>query len=111
TVGDSTWTAAVGESFIVPVGGAARTATPAELEEAFGWIEGRFVMNGTIRDIVGGFRRWYDVDVGIGDASIADRPAQASGSLQSLSSSLTSLEKSANVKMIWVDRRMMLFRK
>ncbi|MEO5569169.1 MAG: hypothetical protein ABIR92_11790, partial [Gemmatimonadaceae bacterium] len=72
TVGDSTWTAAAGESFIVPVGGAARAATPAELEEAFGWIEGRFVMNGTIREVVAGFRRWYDVDVGIGDASIAD---------------------------------------
>lgn len=110
TVGDSIWTAAAGQSFAVPIDGAVRPTTAAELEEAFGWIEGRFVMSGTIRDIVGGFRRWYDVDVGIGDASIADWPAQASGSLQSLTSSLASLEKSAKVQMVWVERRMMLFR-
>lgn len=111
TVGDSIWTAAAGQSFAVPIDGVVRPATAVELDEAFGWKEGRFVLSGTIRDIVAGFRRWYDVDVGIGDASIADWPAQASGSLQSLSTSLASLEKSANVQMVWVERRMMLFRK
>lgn len=110
-VGDSTWIAAAGQSFAVPGAGTIRPATDAELEEAFGWMEGRFVVNGTIQDVVAAFRQWYDADVGIGDASIADWPAQVTGSLESLSSSMSSLEKSAKVKMQWVNRRMLIFRR
>ena len=109
-VGDSSWVAAAGQSYAID-GAAIRPATTAELDEAFAWLEGRFVVNGTVRDVVGGFRRWYDVDVGIADNSIADLPAQVSGSLESLTSAMTSLEKSAKVRMIWQDRHMLLFRK
>ena len=108
TIGDSTWIAAAGQSFVADNG--IRTASAGELEEAFSWMEGRFFVNGTVREVVDGFRRWYDVDVGIGDNSIADWPAQATGSLDSITSSLASLEKSAKVKMTWVNRHMLLFR-
>jgi ferric-dicitrate binding protein FerR (iron transport regulator) len=110
TVGDSSWIAAPGQT-IVADNGAIRPATAAELDEAFAYMDNRFFVAGTVRDVVEGIRRWYDMDVGIGDGSIADLPAQASGSLESLSTTLTSLEKSAKVKMIWQNRQMLLFRK
>jgi ferric-dicitrate binding protein FerR (iron transport regulator) len=109
-VGDSTWIAAAGQTFVLD-GGNVRQATAGEIDEALGWMEGRFVVNGTVRDVVDGFRRWYDADVGIGDNSIADRPAQVVGSLESLTSSIQALEKSAGVKMTWSNRHMLLFRK
>ena len=110
TVGDSTWVAAAGQTIVVDKG-AIRTASAAELDEAFAWMDGRFVVNGTVRDVVNGIRRWYDMDVGIGDNSIADWPASASGTLESLTPTLASLEKSAKVKMQWQNRQMLLFKK
>jgi ferric-dicitrate binding protein FerR (iron transport regulator) len=110
TVGDSSWTAAAGQTFVVDKG-AVRAASAAELDEAFAWMEGRFFVTGTVRDVVDGIRRWYDMDVGIGDNSISDLPASASGTLESLTGTLNSLEKSAKVKMVWQNRQMLLFRK
>jgi ferric-dicitrate binding protein FerR (iron transport regulator) len=110
TVGDSTWTAAAGQAFVADKG-AVRAATADELDEAFAWMEGRFVVSGTVRDVVNGIRRWYDMDVGIGDNAIADWPAKATGTLESLTPTLASLEKSAKVKMQWQNRQMLLFRK
>ena len=109
TVGDSSWVAAPGEAFAVDK--AIQPASADQLDEAFGWMDGRFVVNGTVREVVAGLRRWYDVDVGIADAAVAALPARSSGSLESLSSALTSLERSAGVTMIWQDRHMLLFRK
>jgi ferric-dicitrate binding protein FerR (iron transport regulator) len=108
--GDSSWVGAAGQSYAFD-GVKIRQASSAELDEAFGWMEGRFVVNGTVRDVVAGFRRWYDVDVGMADASVADTPAQVTGSLESLTSAMSSLEKSAKVGMMWQDRHMLLFKK
>jgi ferric-dicitrate binding protein FerR (iron transport regulator) len=110
TVGDSSWIAAPGQTIVVDKG-TIRTASAAELDEAFIWMQNRFFVSGTVREVVDGIRRWYDMDVGIGDAAIAELPAQASGTLESLTSTLTSLEKSARVKMVWQNRQMLLFRK
>jgi ferric-dicitrate binding protein FerR (iron transport regulator) len=110
TVGDSIWVAAAGQSYAID-GIKLRSATAAEIDESFGWLDGRFVVNGTVREVVAGFRRWYDVDVGIADGSIADSPAQVSASLDSFSSALGALQQSAKVRMIWQDRHMLLFRK
>jgi len=110
TVGDSSWVAAPGQTVVVE-NGAIRTAGAAELDEAFAWMQNRFFVAGTVRDVVNGIRRWYDMDVGIGDNSIADLPAQATGTLESLTSTLSSLEKSAKVKMVWQNRQMLLFKK
>ena len=110
TVGDSTWTAAAGQNFVVDKG-VIRAATADELDEAFAWMEGRFVVSGTVRDVVNGIRRWYDMDVGIGDNSIAEWPAKATGTLESLTGTLNSLEKSAKVKMTWQNRQMLLYKK
>ena len=109
-VGDSTWTAAAGQSIVVDKG-AIRAASAAELDEAFAWMDGRFVVNGTVREVVDGIRRWYDMDVGIGDNSIADLPATAAGRLDSLSPTIKSLEKSAKVKMVWQNQQMLLFKR
>jgi ferric-dicitrate binding protein FerR (iron transport regulator) len=109
TIGDSTWVAAAGQSYVSDKG--IRAATPDELEEAFSWMDNRFVVNGTLREVTDGIRRWYDMDVGIGDNSIADWPAKATGTLDSVTSVIRSLEKSSKVKMQWQGRQMLLFRR
>jgi ferric-dicitrate binding protein FerR (iron transport regulator) len=109
TVGDSSWVAAPGQAFVVDNG--VRQASAPEIEEAFAWLDGRFAVKGTVREVVASIRRWYDMDVGIGDNSIAEWPAEATGSLESLTSAISSLEKSAKVKMEWQNRQMLLFKK
>jgi ferric-dicitrate binding protein FerR (iron transport regulator) len=110
TIGDSTWVAGPGQTYVADKGGI-RAATPDEVEEAFAWMDNRFVVNGTLREITDGIRRWYDMDVGIGDNSIADWPAKATGTLDSVSSVIRSVEKSAKVRMQWQGRQMLLFRR
>jgi ferric-dicitrate binding protein FerR (iron transport regulator) len=109
TVGDSSWVASAGQTYVMENG--IRPASAGEIDEAFAWMDGRFAASGTIREVVAAIRRWYDMDVGIGDNSIAEWPAQASGSLESLTSTIKTLEKSAKVKMIWQNRQMLLFRR
>jgi ferric-dicitrate binding protein FerR (iron transport regulator) len=107
SVGDSAWVASAGDSYVIDHG--IHPATPAQLEAAFAWTEGRFVMTGTVRDVVAGFRRWYDTDVGIVDNATAERRAQVTGSLESLSSSLESLKRSARVNVVWDNAHMLLY--
>jgi len=106
-VGDSSWTAATGQSFVIETGGKIREPTSVETDEALGWIDGRFIASGSVSDVVGKMNRWYAANAGIGDASIADRPASAVGPLDSLKVTIKSLEKSAKVQMVWEKGKMM----
>lgn len=106
---DSTWSVAAGQSLVIDSKGSARAPTEAETEEALGWIDRRFGASGTVSEVVAQINRWYGSDLGIGDAGIADRPATVKGSLDTLQSSIKSIEKSAKLKMSWVKERMVLF--
>jgi transmembrane sensor len=107
--GDSSWTAASGQSFVVETNGKIRVPTSLEIDDALGWIEGRFAASGSVKDVVAKVNRWYGANLGIGDASIAARPASAAGSLDSLKATIKTLEKSSKVQMVWTKGRMMLF--
>jgi ferric-dicitrate binding protein FerR (iron transport regulator) len=98
---DSTWIAAAGESFLVETTGKVRAPVALEVEESFGWIAGRFAASGSVADVVAKINRWYGSNVGIGDASIADHPAEISGSLDSLTTTVRALERSAGLIMQW----------
>jgi FecR protein len=108
-VGDSSWTAAAGQSFVVEPNGKIRVPTSLEIDDALGWIDGRFAASGSVKEVVAKVNRWYGANLGIGDASIAARPASAAGSLDSLKATIKSLEKSSKVQMVWTKGRMMLF--
>lgn len=111
TTSDSSWTATAGQSFLISTTEAVRAARAFEVEESLGWIDGRFVANGSVGDVVVKMQRWYGADIAIGDASIVDRHASVTGLLSSLPTTLKSLEEASDVRMIWTDGRMMLFRK
>jgi ferric-dicitrate binding protein FerR (iron transport regulator) len=108
-VGDSSWTAASGQSFVVETNGKIRVPTSLEIDDALGWIDGQFAATGSVKDVVAKVNRWYGTNLGIGDASIAARPASAAGSLDSVKATIKTLEKSSKVQMVWTKGRMMLF--
>ncbi len=107
-VGDSSWTAPVNQAFAVK-DGKVSPADSAMVDESFAWMDGRFVATGSVSDIVAKMKVWYGADLKIGDGVIADRPASVTGRMDSVMTSIKSLEKSAKVQMRWNDKTMMLF--
>jgi ferric-dicitrate binding protein FerR (iron transport regulator) len=83
---------------VVTKAGAVRDATPAELEEAFGWTEARFVLvNRPLRHALKAFNRWYPMDVAVRDSALLTRPVTVKASLESSSEAIAALEKSGRL--------------
>jgi ferric-dicitrate binding protein FerR (iron transport regulator) len=111
TARDSAWTATAGQVFLVETTGKVRAPVALEIVESLGWLDRRFAATGSVSDAVAKINRWYGADVGIGDASIADRPVEVTGSLDSLSSTIKALERSARAHMQWSKAgQMVLYR-
>jgi ferric-dicitrate binding protein FerR (iron transport regulator) len=79
--------------------GTVREATADERAAAFNWLDGRITIpNSTLRNVVGGLSRWFNMDVKVPDLPLLERPASLDVSLDSSGLALKQVEKSANVK-------------
>lgn len=78
--------------------GTVREAT-ADEKAAFNWLNGRIsIPNSTLRHVVGGLSRWFNMDVKVPDLSLLDRPASLDVPLDSSLQAIKQVEQSANVK-------------
>lgn len=111
TTRDSSLVVGAGQMVFIDSTGAVRSGAPLAVDESLAWIDGRFVANGSVGDVVAKLHRWYGADIAIGDGSIADRHASVTGTLGELSPTLRSLERAAGLRTIWKDGRMVLFLK
>ena len=76
-----------------------REATADERAAAFNWLDGRItVPNSTLRHVVGGLSRWFNMDVKVPDLPLLDRPASLDVPLDSSLLAIKQVEQSANVK-------------
>jgi ferric-dicitrate binding protein FerR (iron transport regulator) len=83
---------------VVTKNGAVRDASPAELEEALGWTEDRFVIaNRPLRQALNAINRWYAMQLTVRDSSLLTRPVTVRASLQSSGEAIAALEKSGRL--------------
>jgi ferric-dicitrate binding protein FerR (iron transport regulator) len=79
--------------------GTTREASADERATAFNWLDGRIsVPNSTLRNVVGGLSRWFNMDVKVVDLPLLDRPASLDVPLDSSLLAIKQVEKSASVK-------------
>jgi ferric-dicitrate binding protein FerR (iron transport regulator) len=76
-----------------------REATADERATAFNWLDGRIsIPNSTLRHVVEGLARWFNMDVKVVDLPLLDRPASLDVPLDSSLLAIKQVEKSASVK-------------
>ena len=89
---------------VVTKGGAMRDASPAELDEALGWTENRFVIaNRPLRHALKAINRWYATEVVVRDSALLNRPVTVSASLQSPADAIAALEKTGKLAFGYED--------
>jgi len=79
-----------------------REATADERATAFNWLDGRIsIPNSTLREVVAGLSRWFNMDVKVVDLPLLDRPASLDVPLDSSLLAIKQVEKSASVKFVY----------
>jgi ferric-dicitrate binding protein FerR (iron transport regulator) len=80
-------------------GSTSETPSEAQRNEAFSWVEGRFVVaDKPLRDVIASLTRWFNLDIKVPNSKLLDRKATVAVSLDSSRAAITQVEKSANVQ-------------
>ncbi len=107
--GEESRTLASGSSVLIARDGTIREPTPGEVARAFGWTDGRLVLdNVPAGEAAKALLRWYAMQVGIPDSAVAARPVSMDVSLESSQAALSAIESGANAQFAWVDGKMVI---
>lgn len=102
-------TVEAGQSVAVTRDGAMSAPSAAALDEAFGWTDGRFVVdNRPLGEVLPLLVRWYGMDIKPTDPSLLTRPVTMRAPLASSREAIAALESSAKVKFDYQDKAMVL---
>jgi ferric-dicitrate binding protein FerR (iron transport regulator) len=94
---------------VVTKTGAIRDASAAELEEALGWTEDRFVVaNRPLRQALKAITRWYATELVVRDSTLLNRPVTVTASLQSSRDAIAALEKTGRLAFGYEGKTMVL---
>ncbi|AHG89006.1 FecR protein [Gemmatirosa kalamazoonensis] len=105
----ATQTAAAGQAVAVTKDGQVSTPSAADLSEAFGWADKKFVVNNRqLSAVLPQLVRWYGLEFKTPDQSILARPVTMTASLESSREAIAALEKAANVQFGWEGKTMTL---
>lgn len=108
TVGSDVRDVATGSGLMLTSDSVLSAPTPAQMDEATKWVDGRLVIaNRTLRDALPVFRRWYHMDLRP-EVKLLDRQFSMSTRLDNADSAIVALEQAAHVKRIWVKQQMVL---
>jgi ferric-dicitrate binding protein FerR (iron transport regulator) len=84
---------------IAVTGSTSETPSEAQRNEAFSWVDGRFVVaDKPLREVIASLTRWFNLDIKVPDTKLLDRKATIAVSLDSSRLAITQVEKSANVQ-------------
>jgi ferric-dicitrate binding protein FerR (iron transport regulator) len=109
-VEESTRTLETGATAAIAPDGTISEPSPVELEEALGWIDGRFVVeNRPLREVIPMLRRWYKLQILVPDSSLLAKSASVRVSLDSTQAALEAVERSAGVD-IRYERKLLVLR-
>jgi transmembrane sensor len=97
------------QALLTRASGEMTTPDAATVDAALGWTVDRFVVtNQPLRDVLPQFARWYGTRLDVRDPALLERRATVSASLGSSREAIAAIERSANVRMEWEGRQMML---
>jgi len=105
----TTQTASAGQAVAVTAAGKVGAPSAAQLDEAFGWADKKFVVNNRpLSAVLPLLVRWYGLEFKTPDASILSRPVTMTASLESSREAIAAIEKAANVQFGYEGKAMTL---
>jgi ferric-dicitrate binding protein FerR (iron transport regulator) len=100
---------AAGQAVAVAPNGTMATPSAGDLDEAFGWVDKKFVVNAKpLSAVLPLLVRAYGLELKVPDKSLLSRPVTMSASLESSREAIAALEKAANVQFGYQDKTMIL---
>jgi ferric-dicitrate binding protein FerR (iron transport regulator) len=106
-LGEQTQSLAAGGALVITAGGAARAATPAEIDEAAGWTTGILaVTNRPLREVLPQLRRWYGLTILAPQDEILARPVSLRASLDSSRQAIRAIEESSGLEFGYIGPNM-----
>jgi ferric-dicitrate binding protein FerR (iron transport regulator) len=98
-----------GQAVAVTKAGQVSTPSAADLAEAFGWADNKFVVNNKQLSLVLPLLvRWYGLELKVPDQSILTRPVTMTAPLASSREAISALEKAADVQFGYEGKTMTL---
>jgi ferric-dicitrate binding protein FerR (iron transport regulator) len=98
-----------GQGVMIDSAGAVRDATPAELSDAFSWVEGTLTITGqTLGEAIKRIRRWYNMELNVKDKALLNRPVTLTATIAESGQMIDSLQAVAKVKFGYEGGRMVL---
>jgi ferric-dicitrate binding protein FerR (iron transport regulator) len=98
-----------GQGIIVDSAGAIRDATPAELGDAFSWVDGNLtITQQPLGEAIKRIRRWYNMELNVKDKALLTRPVTMSATIAESGKMIDSLQSAAKVKFGYDGGRMIL---
>ncbi|MGH7710363.1 MAG: DUF4974 domain-containing protein [Gemmatimonadaceae bacterium] len=98
-----------GQGVMLDSAGAIRDATPAELSDAFSWVEGNLTITGqTLGEAIKRIRRWYNMELNVKDKALLNRPVTLTATIAESGQMIDSLQAVAKVKFGYEGGRMVL---
>ena len=106
-LGESVQTLVAGGALVVAAGGAARTATTAEIDEAAGWTAGTLaVTNRPLREVLPQLRRWYGLTISVPHDELLGRAVSLRASLDSSRQAIRGIEESTGLEFGYIGANM-----
>jgi ferric-dicitrate binding protein FerR (iron transport regulator) len=100
---------AAGEAVEIGSSGAMSTPSAATLDDAFSWLNGRFVVTGrTLRETIPLLRRWYALNFKGDEGALLDRRVSFTAGIDSARTALVALQQSASVTVAYEGTRIVL---
>ena len=91
-------TVGAGGALAVDKDGTMRKPSATELDEALGWTDGYFVMNGRpLREVMTMLKRWYALDMFLKDTTLGGRNVTMRAKLDSKAEAIAALESGAGL--------------
>ena len=104
---DAERTLAAGQTLVLGRDATMRDATAAEASYAFGWLDGKLVVQDVaVRDAMKALYRWYALDIAMQDSVVLDRKVSLDVPLESSQAAIAAMESGAQLKFEWMGQRM-----
>lgn len=98
-----------GQGVVIDSAGAIRDATPTELSDSFGWVDGNLTITGqTLGEAIKRIRRWYGMELNVKDKELLSRPVTMTATIAESGKMIDSLQAAAKVKFGYDGGRMVL---
>ncbi len=106
---ESTQTLTAGQTLLIGADGKTAQPTPAQLQEAFGYVDGTFAVdNKSLKQTLAEIKRWYGTELFLQDTTLGARMVSMNAPLTSTTDAIKAVEVASGLVFGWEGQTMVL---